>query len=49
LAVGAAESGRVDACIGSVDVVASSSLKPVGYFRPTMVWILYESVQARPA
>lgn len=44
LAVEAAESGWVDACIGSVDVVAESSLKPVDFFCPTMVWTLYESV-----
>ncbi|WP_431926350.1 hypothetical protein [Nonomuraea jabiensis] len=48
LAVGAAESGQVDACIGSVDVVAESSLTPVDFFHPTMVWALYESVQASP-
>ncbi len=45
LAVGAAVSGQVDACIGSVDVVADSPLKPVDYFHPTMVWTLYQSVR----
>ena len=45
LAVEAAVSGRVDACIGSVDVVADSPLEPVEHFNPTMVWILYRSVR----
>ncbi|MEV6340621.1 hypothetical protein AB0M12_38630 [Nocardia vinacea] len=44
LAVQAAASGRVDACIGSVDVVADSPLEPVDYFHPTMVWTLYRKV-----
>jgi hypothetical protein len=42
LAVQAAARGSVDACIGSVDVVAESKLEPVEYFHPTMVWILYQ-------
>ncbi|MEU7206522.1 hypothetical protein [Streptomyces sp. NPDC045470] len=41
LAVQAAANGSVDACIGSVDVVADSNLKPIDYFHPTMVWALY--------
>ena len=44
LAVEAAASGLVDACIGSVDVVADSLLEPVDYFHPTMVWTLYRPV-----
>lgn len=44
LAVEAAVSGQVDACIGSVDVVAESPLEPVDYFRPTMVWGLYRAI-----
>ncbi|MET7309345.1 hypothetical protein ABZS68_20185 [Streptomyces sp. NPDC005571] len=43
LAVQAAASGHVDACIGSVDVVAESNLKPIEYFHPTMVWTLYRA------
>lgn len=49
LAVEAAASGRVDACIGSIDVVAESPLTPVEYFYPTMVWTLYRPVQGSPA
>ncbi|MDM4719721.1 hypothetical protein QTQ03_09075 [Micromonospora sp. WMMA1363] len=49
LAVEVATSGRVDACIGSVDVVAESPLEPVEYFHPTMVWTLYQAVQDSPA
>jgi len=45
LAVEAAASGRVDACIGSADVVAEFPLEPLDHFHPTMVWILYQSVQ----
>lgn len=41
LAVEAAASGRVDACIGSADVVAESALEPLDHFHPTMVWTLY--------
>lgn len=41
LAVQAAVSGSVDACIGSTDVVADSTLEPIEYFHPTMVWTLY--------
>lgn len=48
LAVEAAVSGQVDACIGSVDVVAKSPLEPVEFFHPTMVWSLYRS-QRSPA
>jgi prephenate dehydratase len=44
LAVNAAASGRVDACIGSVDVIAKSALEPVEFFYPTMVWFLYGSL-----
>lgn len=45
LAVQAAARGTVDACIGSVDVVAQTSLEPIDFFRPTMVWCLYEPLQ----
>lgn len=41
LAVEAAANGLVDACIGSVDVVAKAALEPVDFFHPTMVWTLY--------
>ena len=41
LAVNAAANGQVDACIGSVDVVAKTPLEPVEIFNPTMVWTLY--------
>lgn len=49
LAVEAAVSGQVDACIGSADVVAESPLEPIEYFHPTMVWTLYRSVQSLAA
>ncbi len=48
LAVELAASGRVDACIGSVDVVAETSLNLVESFYPTMVWILYEAASKTP-
>ncbi|GGL54915.1 hypothetical protein GCM10014719_65260 [Planomonospora parontospora subsp. antibiotica] len=42
LAVAAAESGDVDACIGSVDVVqAVAHLEVVETFQPQMLWCLY--------
>ncbi len=44
MAVEAAVYGQVDACIGSVDVVADSPLEPIEYFHPTMVWTLYRSL-----
>lgn len=48
LAVEAAAKGLVDACIGSVDVVAQTELEPIDHFHPTMVWSLYQSVRAEP-
>jgi hypothetical protein len=44
LAVEAAATGQVDACIGSADVVAEYALQPLDYFHPTMVWTLYQSI-----
>lgn len=45
LAVELAASGRVDACIGSADVVTETRLHAVKHFHPTMVWVLYKAVQ----
>ena len=49
MAVEAAVNGQVDACIGSIDVVADSPLEPIDTFYPTMVWVLYRSVQVPEA
>lgn len=43
LAVEAAARGAVDACIGSIDVVSDTSLEPIDFYFPTMVWCLYVS------
>ncbi|MEU6541025.1 hypothetical protein [Streptomyces sp. NPDC047000] len=45
IAVRLAEEGRVDACIGSLDVVQrAAGLRPVEEFEPTMIWCLYSGL-----
>ena len=48
IAVDLANDGTVDACVGSLDVVAKApNLKVHEVFRPTMVWCLYEPASLR--
>ncbi|MTH98076.1 hypothetical protein [Roseibium sp. RKSG952] len=49
LAVEAAAAGHFDACIGSIDTVSDLPLQAVNFFRPTMVWTLYQSVHSPEA